>query len=624
MTLRSLNLGSARLQSSALVISDEACLAAGLDAFRAHAGAAPDVTVGWFGSRIAPLHGNSDLAPEVTRGDSEADCAAALPAAYEVVDQALAVDGLNIVRGLPLWELIKESVFYDLRLQLADYSIALCWVRKARASDIFLYQSASAAQIAGALRSACAASGVKLHILAGSNARRLPRYSLRQFEERCRDWTRRTKISFAELMPRSATSQQSRILFTAFYPTNAHLLLAVRDALAGEEARASGIAAGTFAVWRHLRTAHADRSIISPFHFSDRRLVSHARDLSGRASRRLRALIQSPLEDSVVRYIARWTADHYRSVVWHVETNMRLLEQTRPAVIATTTQWGIPAKSHVMSAACLCGIPVIWIQHGLATVDDFTGPLYFDRLAVWGDRDIALWRPFGVDLSRIELTGGINFDNLTAPASGLSVGRGSSGSAERTVLFTTQPAGTSLSIQEHEETLGWFLHAATVFPRVRFIVKPHPTERSSQYRLRIRQLGQTNIEVRDADQTERLIAIADVVVTIFSTTGMSAVALGKPLITLQAPGAPDRGPYAAENVAARATSAASFQTVLQSLFDSLGTTPAHSPEQRCFVRNYMGPLDGRAAKRCAALISRVSVESEPAHSNATGAVPVSR
>src|SRR5688500_16934531 len=67
MTIRPLTVGCTRLQSSALVISDEACLAAGLDAFRVHAGAPPDVTVGWFGSRIATLQGDSDLAPEVTR-----------------------------------------------------------------------------------------------------------------------------------------------------------------------------------------------------------------------------------------------------------------------------------------------------------------------------------------------------------------------------------------------------------------------------------------------------------------------------------------------------------------------------------------------------------------------------
>lgn len=91
--------------------------------------------------------------------------------------------------------------------------------------------------------------------------------------------------------------------------------------------------------------------------------------------------------------------------------------------------------------------------------------------------------------------------------------------------------------------------AGLSLPDVGFIIKLHPSEHSELWDTLRHGCPEANLRVIKRCGTAEFLACADLVLTRFSTTGMEAVVLSKPLVTINLTDRPARASYATSGVA---------------------------------------------------------------------------
>lgn len=101
--------------------------------------------------------------------------------------------------------------------------------------------------------------------------------------------------------------------------------------------------------------------------------------------------------------------------------------------------------------------------------------------------------------------------------------------SRKTIIYATQPLpNADKEIQKKQ--LDDFLFLCKSFPKVDFIIKPHPNENKEKYYSLKKIENLKNLEII-TDQLYTLLAKSDAVITYYSTVGIEALYFGKTLIT---------------------------------------------------------------------------------------------
>lgn len=519
--------------------------------------------------------------------------------------------GFHQVCELPLWELVKVSIFYHLRNQVYPLWVAHQIIDRFQITDTRVVHDSQdpLSSCASAIISLCAQMGIACQRASprDTHQKRDLKVAAQKYKAAVDDRIAHEANRLRKILPTRRQYKSGGAIFSAYYPNNAWQLLAVRDQLPEIHRQYSRMLAGSSLVNQTLR--HLDPDAQYLHNFSNHSLVGRARKLSKEFHRLVvTRACQDPDADTFTACVEglalQWVCRNYGHVVWSVFSNVEAVKQLRPTAIVTTTQWTIEAKSQMMVAQKLFHIPTVWVQHGLADFTPLTGPMYFDLLLVWGEKDKAQWQSMGIPGERVNVAGGVSFDAL------VELGRSEQNTkrylglpSSFLVTFTTQPAGGELDQGEHDQTLTWVVEAARELRDVTFVIKPHPVEKESYYRSRLDWLKLPNLMIVKSINTDRLIAASDLLVTLYSTTGMTAIALGKPLITLMANPGLERSPYEKEGVALPAHDTAELMEHIRLVRSHKYDSSESAKKNANFVRNYMFNIDGNAAKRCASAVS---------------------
>lgn len=271
----------------------------------------------------------------------------------------------------------------------------------------------------------------------------------------------------------------------------------------------------------------------------------------------------------------------------------------RPRVVATYDEidaWG----RLLASVAHRHGAIAVDLPHAEAVDVEAIRGADYDLMGVYGPRAAAVVEAAGIPPERIEIVGPARFDALvrTSPK---EVDRPSR------VVLAGQYRARNMTDGVRAGVLAAAIAAAAAIDGI-LQIKPHPVEVPRVWEpLRAAAENPHGVEVRIEEEAELhdLLPGAAVLVTGWSNSVYEAVLAGVPAITLHLLDGLPPMPFAAEGIASEARDAASAARQARALVVP-GTRRAALITARAALAEHLGPLDGAAAERSAALVARAA------------------
>lgn len=283
------------------------------------------------------------------------------------------------------------------------------------------------------------------------------------------------------------------------------------------------------------------------------------------------------------------------------------LYQTIQPNLVIVTDETLPILGRVaLRAAQQQHIPTLTLQHGLLLDDPmYFGPAVADCFAVWAafSRDFLVAN--GCPPQKLALVGSSRFSPLDASLTPLDLPALLNLPVQtRVVLFTSQPGGRDVSPQANLATFVALATAVSQLPHCHLLVKPHPAQTNAELDAWRQACPDAPVTFRRDLPLHSAMLGAAVNATVFSTTGLEALWLDCPLLTINLTDRPDLIPYAASGAAVAAYSAEEVLPALQQALDPADQQD-RAPARRRFVERYLGAQDGRALDRLVALIAEM-------------------
>ena len=251
------------------------------------------------------------------------------------------------------------------------------------------------------------------------------------------------------------------------------------------------------------------------------------------------------------------------------------------------------------------GIPTVYLQHGHIPHDRETIAGASDRLLVWGASSGRRLVALGNEPDQLIEVGATQYDGLFrgegAPDASTVPGL-PSGQSRKVVVYTSAPASRGESEGDYVQACTAVRDAAMALPDVEFVVKLHPSEDPRLWRALRRRSGGAGLRVIARCDTAALLSRADVVVTRFSTTGMEAAILGKPLVTINLTGGPDHAPYADGGAALPVRAAADLVPAIRRILSDPQIQRGLEAGRARFLADTFVARDGLSARRAASVI----------------------
>lgn len=348
--------------------------------------------------------------------------------------------------------------------------------------------------------------------------------------------------------------------------------------------------------WPHLLRSMTRATRLAARLGRELRAESHWRELP--LDKTVRPLAQIALVDLLETRLPK--------ILLYLDMAAALYQTIQPNLVIVTDET-LPILGRVaLRAAQQQHIPTLTLQHGLLLDDPmYFGPAIADRFAVWGafSRDFLVAN--GCPPQKLALVGSARFSlpdvahaPLDLPAL-LNIP-----SQTRVVLFTSQPGGRDVSPEANQATFTALATAVSQLPHCHLLVKPHPAQTAAELDAWRQTCPTLPVTIqRDLPLHPAMLGAA-VNVTVFSTTGLEALWLDCPLLTINLTDRPDLIPYAASGAAVAAYSAEEVLPALQQALDPVDQQ-SRAPARRRFVERYLGDQDGRALDRLVVLVEEM-------------------
>lgn len=326
------------------------------------------------------------------------------------------------------------------------------------------------------------------------------------------------------------------------------------------------------------------------------RLFTVYRQISAALSR-LRPMYASALaanRGAIVR-------DLVYSMQCHSASEMLIDNWSPSCVISTSDFW--PLEHQLCCQASLRGIPNLVIQHG--TIGDFWWPFVAEMYCMWGDTHVQQMEELGAPPDRMKVLGMPATDEMFRNTLTRSV-RPLSHRQSPDCLILSHTQGAKFERDAFESYRMFIADIIQQTPFANWKVKLHPKEDDRVYR----EMGASvfnrltflpkDISLQDA------IADSDVVTTLYSTAGLEAMVLGRPLIVAPAISRVRHlAPWPSMGGGVYATDAAEFRIQLERLYSD----PEYRDEQLHKQKIYLSTSfanQGNAAKKIADLLEQYS------------------
>jgi hypothetical protein len=233
---------------------------------------------------------------------------------------------------------------------------------------------------------------------------------------------------------------------------------------------------------------------------------------------------QTPEWMPVIRTASRGIAAELALAMVATVGLRRLYETWEPSsVISTSNMW--PFDDAVFAEARRQGIPSFVVQHGIT--NHFWSPFVATRMLLWGSAFANELIKLGTPAEQLAVCGMPAADDIFVRHDGTT--RGSSATSSSIVILSdTQNHGAYPGLYaSYRELLGAVV-AAT--PSIQWSVKLHPSEDSSFYRDLLDGRFPNFRILSKSVGLEEAVAQADVAATLWSTSGLEAMMMRKPLV----------------------------------------------------------------------------------------------
>jgi len=293
---------------------------------------------------------------------------------------------------------------------------------------------------------------------------------------------------------------------------------------------------------------------------------------------------------------------YFPEMIRYIEVVNNMLSVEKPKLLAVMNE--ITTLGNIaVHIAKQKGIKTLCVQHGAIGNDPGSFvPVSVDKVALWGDSSKRTLINEGASKEKIVITGAPQFDNIrkfnAEIKEGISREIGLDFS-KKYVLLTTQ------NYPYMEKTVRYLCKAIKSIPDLQIVIKTHPAEYSTKkYRNIMKEFGIKGIVTNK--YLYPLMKECSVMITISSTTGLEALIMGKPLITINLSGKPDVMPYAESGVAIGIHKPEDIKPAIKSVLKDKDVRKKLVKKIKLFIYDQCYKMDGKASERIVDLIKKMT------------------
>jgi len=294
---------------------------------------------------------------------------------------------------------------------------------------------------------------------------------------------------------------------------------------------------------------------------------------------------------------SRGLFEEYANVAVRLPT---LLCDRKVDVVLGTDCGSVAGRSFFRTAERL-GIASVFVQHG-ALRGGMGTPEYFTdaKRLVWGDS--ARERLMTAGLRNPEATvvmGSPRQEQILVPQRAAAQRRDRAGERDSAdmVLVTFGVPGNFIAEASFAKAAHEVFAAAAELPKVRFMIRPHPSDRASLWKELISESRLPNVMLcRDGD-TYTLIHECRMLVTMASTTGAEAIFLGKPVVAVNLEQQETELDYIGSGAAYLASAPGELSTLLRTVLGAPEGTDPLADARRAFAEQFLHVEPRPAAER---------------------------
>jgi len=313
----------------------------------------------------------------------------------------------------------------------------------------------------------------------------------------------------------------------------------------------------------------------------------------------------------------------YPHAVGYIEMGRRMIRKEKPNLIILQAEYEWKEKSFLVIAPKLENIPTLALEHGviipshkgyiytkgeISPIGDIQSPYNQipDKTAVYGEYYKELLTKISAyPENSIVVTGQPSYDALKSLDKIYSkknfMEEYNIPNNYKLIIWFTQSHG--LSQEENIKNLNAVFNTMKYIKNTTLIIKQHPGE-GKMYSKQIQEyLNKYKINARlvpKNSDTNELLFNSDVVISKYSTTGIEAIALNKPLIVLNLSGKPDLVDYVSEGVALGVYQIDDLQSTIETL---LKDDSMLDKNRKKYVEKYLFKIDGKSTERVVNIVN---------------------
>jgi len=216
----------------------------------------------------------------------------------------------------------------------------------------------------------------------------------------------------------------------------------------------------------------------------------------------------------------------------YVELFSNVIEIERPDIVVTVDELSRFGRA-LVKVANSHGVKTMVVQHGALLDHPLFSNIIAEKFAAFGAQTKNLLVKRGTNAEQVIIVGQAEETPKERPekirakiCAALNLN-----SKKPIITFASQGRGEE---SVNYQSLKVFYNAAKSFPELQFVTKLHPDESEKLHAEFVRKLDLCNVTIIKDIKIKELLLASDIVVNIYSTVGMEALSLGKPLISLTA------------------------------------------------------------------------------------------
>lgn len=300
------------------------------------------------------------------------------------------------------------------------------------------------------------------------------------------------------------------------------------------------------------------------------------------------------------------------------ETSKNMIETIKPKVVFIPTIY-TPFEIGLIASCKLNKIPVINMQPGIINKyypdyvhnkseisknNDLEFPFYPlpTKICVFGDYYKEFLIKYGCHPKDVPVVTGIpRYDSLIKSVNKKDIINDLKiNSEEKVIVLATQPFTL---IKEREDFLRLVYRVIKNIDNSRLIVKIHPSEGNFELHNKIAEgVGIKNVIFLKDYNLLNLLSVCDLLITAYSTVGLEAMVLDKPVITINLSGMPDKVDYAEEGAAIGVKNEAELVKAIKLLLYDQKTKDILAKNRKKYVYEHCYKIDGKSSERVARAI----------------------